>query len=79
MGKAHCQARKSTKSDSAIRSQFNQIPGGRVHINQLECSQPGLIPQTKGTLRKYHYTCATIFVDGASDFGHIHLQSSTDG
>jgi hypothetical protein len=78
MGKAHRRAWKKNKSGKAIRSELDQFAGGRVHIDQLECSQPGLIPQTKGRLRKDHYNCATIFVDGQSDFGHIYLQSSTN-
>jgi hypothetical protein len=79
MGKAHRRALKANKSGKAIRSRLDDVPGGRVHIDQLECSQPGLIPQTKGRLRKDHYNCATIFVDGSSEYGHVYLQSSTDG
>jgi hypothetical protein len=79
MGKAHCQAWKSNKSGKAIHRCLNNVPGSQVHIDQLKCSQPGLIPQTKGCLRKDHCNCATIFSNGSSDYSHIYLQSSTDG
>jgi hypothetical protein len=50
MGKAHRRAWKRNKSGKVIRSELDNLPGGQVHIDQLECSQPGLIPQTKGRL-----------------------------
>jgi hypothetical protein len=33
----------------------------------------------KGCLRKDFYSCATIFVDGSTDYGHVHLHLSTSG
>jgi hypothetical protein len=68
MGKAHWHAWKKNKSGKAIQSELDKFSDGRVHIDQLECSQPGLIPQTKGRLGKDHYNCATVFVDGKSNF-----------
>jgi hypothetical protein len=50
MGKAHCHAWKTDKSGKAICSRLDEVPDACLHINQLECSQPGLIPQIKGCL-----------------------------
>jgi hypothetical protein len=50
MGKAHRQAWKTNRNGKAVRSELDKLPGGRVHADQLECSQPGLIPQMKGRL-----------------------------
>ena len=44
----------------------------------LVCSQPGLIGQTSGFLMNENYCCATIFCDGHTGKGYVHLQSSTD-
>jgi hypothetical protein len=56
MSKTHHHDWKKTKSGKAIQSdEFDKIPEGIIHIDQLKCSQPRLISQTKGQMGKDHY------------------------
>ena len=78
-GKAHRTPWRTSKRSGDIRdNNRDQEPGGRVHVDHMECSQPGLIGQTSGFLMTESYCCATIFCDGHTGKGYVHLQSSTD-
>ena len=50
--------------------------GGVISINQLELTTPGLIDQLKGTLTKYWYITATIWIDHFICLSFVHLQNS---
>jgi hypothetical protein len=78
-GKATRTPWRTSKRGGNIRdNNRDHQPGGRVHVDHMECSQPGLIGQTSGILMNDSYNCATIFCDGQTGKGYVHLQSSTD-
>ena len=51
-------------------------PGKRVSVDQITLLTPGFIQQMVGRLTSKRYTCATIFVDNATIFGYVWLQTS---
>ena len=51
-------------------------PGECVSIDQLESTTPGLVAQLKGIPTTKRYNTATVFVDHATRFTYVHLQTS---
>jgi hypothetical protein len=51
-------------------------PGEVVSVDQMISPTPGLVAQISGRNTKLRYTCATIFVDHASDLSFVHLQKT---
>ena len=49
-----------------------------MHIDHMECPQPGLIPQTRGRLQHRWFVGASLYVDGATGFKLTQLQTSLD-
>ena len=55
----------------------DNVPGARVSVDQLISAQPGLVPQSSGSLTRSRIFCSTIFVDHHSSFAFSFLQRST--
>ena len=53
-------------------------PGECVSIDQLESTTPGLVAQLKGIPTIKRYKAATVFVDHATRYTYVHLQTSTN-
>ena len=53
-------------------------PGECVSIDQLESTTPGLVAQLKGIPTTKRYNTATAYVDHATQFTYVHLQTSTN-
>jgi GAG-pre-integrase domain len=51
-------------------------PGEVVSVDQMISPTPGLVAQLSGRNTKLCYTCATIFVNQASDLSYVHLQKT---
>jgi hypothetical protein len=58
---------------------YNEVQGISecVSVDQMESHVPGLIAQLKGISTQEWYKVATIFVDHASDYTYVYLQSSS--
>ena len=52
-------------------------PGERVLVDQIMSPTPGFIAQMVGRLTSKRYTCATLFVDNATGYRYVWLQTST--
>ena len=77
-GKAHKRQWTSKgKHYNPIRSKRDDKPGARVSVDQLISAQPGLVPQTGGTLKRSRIHCSTIFIDHLTSFAFSFLQRST--
>ena len=69
---------KNDRNKHIVRNHFDSVPGGRMHIDHMECRQPGLIPQARGRLQHKCFVGASLYVDGATGFKLTHLQTSLD-
>ena len=69
--------KNSSKSSNYIRSPNDNIPGKRVSTDQLISAQPGLVPQSKGSLTGDRITAATMAVDNFTDIHKFVLIRST--
>lgn len=52
------------------------VPGQLILVDQLKSPTPGFIAQMCRTLMVKRHTVATVFVDQASRFSHVHYQKS---
>jgi hypothetical protein len=50
-----------------------------VSVNQMKSPTPGLVRQLTRILTTERFNIATVFVDGYSGHGYVHLQKSTSG
>ena len=76
-GKAHKRQWTSKgKHYNHIISKKDNQSGARVSVDQLISAQPGLVPQTGGTLTRSRIHCSTIFIDHHSSFAYSFLQRS---
>ena len=53
-----------------------KIPGELVAVDQMVSPTPGFIAQITGKLTTKRYKYATVYVDIASRYGYVHLQTS---
>ena len=71
---AHIRSWRTKKvPKSGVRKLTDVHPGDGTSADHIVSKQPGLIPQTSGTLTYERFWGAAIFVDHASDFIHGHL------
>ena len=64
-----------TKNNEELVTERQLRPGNCVAVDMLHSPTPGLIAQLKGRLAKLHYNYATVYVDVASRYGYIVLQT----
>jgi hypothetical protein len=65
------------KNDSSHIQEDVTSPGGLVSVDQMESSTLGLVAQLKGIPTRERYKIGTVFVDHASDYTFVHLQSDS--
>ena len=53
-----------------------KLPGELVAVDQMVSPTPGFVAQITGKLTTKRYKYATIYVDIASRYGYVHLQTS---
>jgi Reverse transcriptase (RNA-dependent DNA polymerase) len=75
-GKATKKPWRSKQSKHDNSSTLPNAPGGIVSVDQLRSPTPGFIAQLTGNLTKDRYNYATVFVDGYSGKGYVHLQKT---
>jgi hypothetical protein len=75
--KAQCKSWCSRTEPAGIRA-TSPTPGSTVHVDQLEVTMPGLLPQLKGKLQHSKYTCATIFINEFSGKDFVYCQTKMD-
>jgi Reverse transcriptase (RNA-dependent DNA polymerase) len=80
---ASCMYGKLTKRPWRYRSDASHIeedvtsPGEVVSVDQMESSTLGLVAQLKGIPTRERYKIATVYVDHASDYTFVHLQTDS--
>ena len=62
---------------SSIRKHSHNKPGKWVSTDQLVSMQPGLVPRISDRHTRERNTAVTCFMDHKSDFGYIHLCTTT--
>jgi hypothetical protein len=76
-----CMFGKMTKKPWRYRSKVSHLEenissvGELVSVDQMVSSTLGLVAQLKGIPTRDQYKLATVFVDHASDYAYVHLQS----
>ena len=65
------------KMERGIRDKSNDKPGGGTSCDHITSTQPGLIPQNKGTLTHERFWGSVLYADHFSDFIYNHLISGT--
>jgi hypothetical protein len=75
-GKATKRPWRSKKPNNREESFKPTKPGQVVSVDQLKSPTPGFIAQLTGKLTTGRYRYATVFVDGFSGRGYVHLQKS---
>ena len=79
-GKQHKRPWRSKGMQKHIRNEKHIRAGDGTSVDQLESRHPGLVPQTKGFHRTTErYVGATIFVDHATNFTHVHMIKNFQG
>ena len=68
-----------SKRGRPIQQPEHNYPGGGVSTDQIISAQPGLVPQSTGTLASKRITTATVFVDHFSDLSYVVLMTSCSG
>ena len=76
-GKATKRPKNSSKPSNSIRSPSDNVPGKTISTDQLISAQPGLVPQSRGSLTNDRITAATMAVDHFTDIRKIVLMRST--
>ena len=81
---AACMYGKATKKQwrqkaptNAKSSSTLTKPGQVVSVDQLESPTPGFVAQLTGILTNKRYKYVTVFVDGYTGYGYVHLQKSS--
>lgn len=72
-GDIHRRAWRNGEIPSTIRKDQDNKPGDMVSCDQLISAQPGLVPQVTGKLSSNRIWGATVFIDHATSFSHVHL------
>ena len=57
----------------STRKDTDNNPVSGVSVDQIQSSQPGLVPQLSGKLTSAHIWAAPIMVDHFSDSTYVHL------
>jgi hypothetical protein len=65
------------RNDSSLIEENAASPGDIVLVNQMDSSTLGLVAQLIGLPTRERYKIATVFVDHASDYSYVHLQSDS--
>ena len=69
--------RTKSKSNRPIRKSTHDAPGKGTSCDHIVSHQPGLIPQSTGTLTHTRFWGSVLFVDHHSDFLYNHLITGT--
>jgi hypothetical protein len=75
-GKATKRPWRSKQSNNRDESFKPTKPGEVVSVDQMKSPTPGYVAQLTGALTKDKYNYATVFVDGYSGKGYVHLQKT---
>ena len=79
LGTAHRKRWRTQHSEAKhLRPEGKTEPGGFVCVDQLQCSQPGLLPQSIGHLSMTPVWGAQIFADTCSNPPYLNAQLLTD-
>ena len=77
-GSAHRRAwRSKGKKGKGVRDKTNDKPGSGTSCDHIISAQPGLIPQSKGSLTHDRFWGSVLYADHFSDFIYNHLISGT--
>ena len=66
------------KTKKLLKEKSKLKPGQVISIDQMTTTTPGYIAQMTGIPTEHRYTTSTIYVDHATRYAYIHLQTSTD-
>jgi hypothetical protein len=73
----HANRNRQYRNDTIIPIDDTAVVGECVSVDQLESHIHGLIGQVKGIPTRERYKVATVYVDHASDYTYIYLQTNT--
>jgi GAG-pre-integrase domain len=65
------------RRDTVVAIEDTKVVGECISVDQMETHVLGLIGQVKGTPTREQYKVATVFVDHASDYTYVYLQTNT--
>ena len=71
--------RKGSRPAGKVCTPCKTVPGEKVHLDQMQSAQPGLVPRMDGRHTKDRITSVTVFLDDHSSHSYSHLQTSTGG
>ena len=71
------QWRTKGKKSGSINKETDNNPGSRVSVDQLQSSNPGLVPQLSGKITSARIWPAQLIVEHFSDLTYMHLMGIT--
>jgi len=71
--------RKGTRPAGHVRTAHASQVGEKIHLDQMQSKQPGLVPRLDGRHTKDRITSVSVFLDDNSGHSYSHLQTSTGG
>ena len=67
LAQVSCSPWRTSVYHGSLHQENVSNPGGKVSVDQLVSTQPGLIPQSSGWLTASHVWAGTVFVDNATN------------